>query len=91
MIRQTDDGVVIEVRVRPNSKRFALIEKDGKLVLEVTSPPQEGKANLEIVKGLKRLFGKDVEILRGLRGREKLVLIRGARREEICFLLESNK
>lgn len=83
MIRQTGNGVLIEVRVKPNSKRFALTRKDGQLVLEVTSPPQEGKANLEIVKCLKRLFGKDVEIVRGLKGKGKVILIKGAKISDI--------
>ena len=83
MMKQTGEGVLIEVRVKTNAKSFALYEKDGKLILEVTSPPQEGKANLEIVKGLKKLFGRDVEILRGFKGRDKTILIRGARLEEI--------
>jgi uncharacterized protein (TIGR00251 family) len=83
MIKQTENGVLIEVRIKPNSKRFALSEKNGQPILEVTSPPREGKANLEIVKGLKRLFGKDVEIVKGSKSREKLILVKNADKEEI--------
>ena len=82
-IKQTGNGVLIRVRVKPDSKRFALARKGGQLILEVTSPPKEGKANLEIVKGLKRMFGKDVEIVKGFRSREKVVLIKGSKKEEI--------
>ena len=89
MMQQRKEGVLIEVRVKPNAKSFALYEKEGRLILEVTSPPQEGKANAEIVKGLKRLFGRDVEIVRGFKGRDKSILIRDAKVEEICYLLES--
>lgn len=85
-IRETADGVLMEVRVKPNSRRFALSRKDGQLVLEVTSPPQEGKANMEIVKGLRKLLGKDVAIVRGLKGREKTILLRGAKLKEIISL-----
>ncbi len=47
------------------------------------SPPKEGKANLEIVKGLKRIFRKDVEIVKGFKGREKVILVKGAELWEI--------
>lgn len=83
MIRQTENGVLIEVKVRPNSKRFALIRRADHLILEVTSPPKEGRANLEILKGLKRLFGRDVEIVKGRKSREKVILVKNANKEEI--------
>lgn len=81
MIRQTENGVLIEVKVRPNSKRFALVKKEDQLILEVVSPARAGKANLEIVKGLKRLFGREVEIVKGLRERRKVILVKGAKTE----------
>ena len=83
MIRETADGVLLEIKVKPGSRRFALYEKDGKLILEVTSPPHEGKANLEIVKGLKRLLGKDVEIVSGFKAKDKVILVRGANKEDV--------
>lgn len=89
MMKETKDGLIIEVRVKPNSKRFALTRKDDQLILEVTSPAQEGKANMEIVKGLKRLFGKDVEIVSGLRSRDKVILVRGANLSEVSSRLQS--
>lgn len=83
MIKQTENGVLIGVRVKPNSKRFALSRKGDQLILEVVSPPKEGKANLEIVRGLKRIFGKDVEIVKGLKSKEKVILVRNTNKEEI--------
>lgn len=89
MLAQTKRGVLIKVRVKPNSKRFALTRKDDQIILEVTSPPREGKANTEIIKGLRRLFGKEVEIVGGLRSREKVILVIGADRGEIERLVLS--
>ena len=85
MIKQTENGVLIEVRIKPNSKRFALSKKGGQLILEVTSPPREGKANLEIVKGLKRLLRRDVEMVRGFKTRDKVILIKNFRKEDFKF------
>ncbi|NIO22895.1 MAG: YggU family protein [Candidatus Aenigmarchaeota archaeon] len=83
MIRQTEKGVLLEVRVKPNSKRFALIRKGDQLILEVTSPPREGRANLEIVRELKRRLGKDVEIVKGFKSREKVILVKNAKKEDL--------
>jgi len=83
MLKQTKNGVLIEVRVKPNSKRFALLRKGEKLILEVTSPPREGKANLEITRGLKRMFGRDTEIVKGFKGKEKVILVKSAELKEI--------
>ena len=83
MTKQNEKEILLKVRIKPNSKKFALSKKDGQLILEVTSPPKEGKANLEILKGLKRLLGKDVEIVKGFKSREKLILIKGLKKEEL--------
>lgn len=78
-LRETPEGVLIEVRVRTNANRFALALKEGRLILEVTSPPREGEANAEIVKELKRATKKDVEIVSGFKSKDKVLLIRGAK------------
>lgn len=82
-IERHKDGVLLSVRVKPSSRRFGFSEKDGTLILEVTSPPVEGKANTEIVKTLKKLLGHDVEIASGLKGKDKRILIRGATPDEV--------
>lgn len=78
MIRQTENGVLLEVKVKPNSKRFALSRKGDQLILEVTSPPKEGKANSEIIRELKKMFRKEVLILKGFKSREKIIFLNGA-------------
>lgn len=83
------DGVVIEVRVKPSSGRFRLTEREGVIILEVTSPPVEGRANTEIVKTLKKMTGKDVQILRGLKSKSKTILISDSTIEEVKSLIES--
>jgi uncharacterized protein (TIGR00251 family) len=84
MIMKTHpDGVLIEARVKPNSPKFSLSRKGDELVIEVTSPPQDGKANTEIVKSLRKLTGHGVEIVKGLKSRKKLILIMGSTPEEM--------
>lgn len=76
-------GVLIEVRVKTNSPKFTLSRSGDEVVIEVTSPPKEGKANTEIVKSLRKLTGHEVEIVKGLKGKKKLILIRDAEPEEM--------
>jgi uncharacterized protein (TIGR00251 family) len=83
MIKQTENGVIIGARIKPNSKRFALTRKNGRIIIEVISPPHEGKANVEVVKELKRMFKREVEIMKGLRSKDKVILVRGAEMSEI--------
>jgi uncharacterized protein (TIGR00251 family) len=87
-VRETPEGVLLEVRVKPNSDRFSLSRREGRLVLEVASPPREGEANTEIVKGLKRLFRKDIEIVRGLKGKDKVILVRDGKASEMEKAIE---
>lgn len=94
MIRQTEKGVIIKVRVKPNAKSFGFAIKDGHLIIEVASHPRRGRANLEVVKGLKKVFGKDAEIVKGFKSREKVILVKGMNTDEInrfLLSLESNK
>ncbi len=83
MLRETRNGVLVELRVRPDSGEFRFVKKGGKLVLEVVSPAKNGRANIEIVRKLKRMFGKDVRIVRGFKTRDKLILVIGAELKEI--------
>jgi len=78
-IKTHPKGVIIDVRVKTNSPRFSFSSD----LIEVRSPPQEGKANTEIIKNLKKLTGKDVEILKGLKSKNKLILIKKASEEEV--------
>ena len=75
--------MLIEVRVRTNSNSFSLYEKDGRLILEVKAPPREGEANAEIIKELRRALKKDVEIASGFKSKDKVLLVRNAKREDV--------
>jgi uncharacterized protein len=65
------------VRVKPGAKREAVGGRHGDaLVVAVTAPAIEGKANEAVRKALAKAFGvrkQDVEILAGERGRDKVV------------------
>lgn len=64
--------MILEVKVSPNAKSFGLGFKDGWKV-SVTSPPEKGKANAELVRELERLLGCPVRLMRGASGRRKVL------------------
>jgi len=65
----------IQVKVIPNSKTRGVEEKDGVFVVRVTSPPEKGKANKEVVEVLEKYFGKKARIISGHQSRRKIVEI----------------
>ena len=86
--RKTPEGLLVNVKVKPNSGRFKLHE-DG--MLEVKSPPIEGKANAEIMKKLKKMLGCEIKIVYGHSSREKMLLLMGMDAERLNKTLLENK
>ncbi len=85
-LEEVEEGVVITVHVTPNSKKNEISGYDPwkkALSVRVKAPPVEGKANRELEKFLKELFGKSARVISGEKSRVKKVLIVGCSREEI--------
>ncbi len=60
--------------MKPNSREFR-VEKisENEYIVYVKSPPVKGKANAELLKGLKKYFKRPVKIVSGESSRTKLV------------------
>ena len=75
----------IAVRVQPRARRDEIAgERGGALVVRVTAPPVEGKANDAVRKLLAERLGIArglVTVVRGASGRDKLVEIDGMETE----------
>lgn len=75
----------IQVKVKPNSnvqsiekispELFSEEDYEGFYLVRLKSSAEEGKANLELVKVLKKYFGKEVQIKSGFTSRMKIVEI----------------
>jgi len=67
---------LIAVKVKPNSPETKIIsEAPGEMVIEITAPAEQNKANIELIKFLSKKFGKNVKIVRGLTSKKKTVEI----------------
>lgn len=79
--------VVLRVRVMPRARANALsADGAGGLRARLMAPPVEGAANralIELVARALRVKRGDLEILRGARGRDKLVAVHGLSEAEV--------
>lgn len=67
---------VFEASVAPNSKAFsAAFEADGRLRVRLTEKAVENRANAELVRELSRILGVPVRIVRGAKGKRKLLAV----------------
>lgn len=85
-----EGGIAIRVRVVPRSSKSKVdgVVKNA-LRIRVHSPPLEGKANNELIELLARrlrVSKSNFKIVKGERGREKMVLVKGISEEEILSL-----
>ena len=88
LARESKNGALLNLRVSPRARNTSLdgMYGDSALKIRISSPPTDGRANAEIEGFLAGLFGvapSSVEIVRGVSGRDKVVLFRGAELGEI--------
>lgn len=90
-IRDHKDGATITVRVVPSASKNAIARGDAdRLVVRLTAPPVEGRANKELVRFLAKILGvppSSLTIIRGLTSRDKVVLVSGKKSEELTGIL----
>lgn len=66
----------ISVRVkRTGCKKTEIISEDGFVNLNVKGNPENGEANLEIVKFFSKKYKRSAKIVRGLKSKIKIVLL----------------
>ncbi|MBI4966418.1 MAG: YggU family protein [Desulfomonile tiedjei] len=80
-LRDHSEGVTIEARIAPNASRNAImLDSAGRLIIRLTAPPTEGKANKSLVKFLAKRLGvapSSITIVRGHASRDKVLLVSG--------------
>jgi len=69
--------MIISIKVYPSSGREEIIkisENDYKIYLKKSA--ESGKANIELIKILKKHFNKEAKIIKGLKNRNKIIELR---------------
>jgi hypothetical protein len=83
----------LDVLVRPRARRTGIVglRADGKLMLAVAAPPEDGRANEAVATLLAEALGvraRDVAIVRGARGRAKQIEVSGIEEAELQRRIE---
>jgi uncharacterized protein (TIGR00251 family) len=82
--------MLLDVRVQPRAKRNAVEVRDGRLVVRVTAPPADGKANAAACALIAKVLGvpkRSVKVHRGASSRDKVVSIDGMDEREVIRCL----
>ena len=86
------EGVILPVRAKPGARKTGIQgERNGALVVAVTAPPEDGRANAALVEVLHEQLGlkrSRIELLSGEKIRDKRFLLRDITRAEVEALVE---
>ncbi len=88
-LQKVSQGVIVDVFVKPNSKRFQLKREENELVALCSEAPVKGKVNKELLKQLSRFFGHKVELVSGFTSRQKRFLVSGIEAKQVEQMLQS--
>lgn len=79
MIREVEDGLIIKVKIVPNSSKNDIILEDEFVKVKVTAQPIENKANKALIEFFSKKFKipkTSIEILKGDTSKEKTLLFK---------------
>jgi uncharacterized protein (TIGR00251 family) len=80
---QTEEGVIVEVFVRPKARSFRIVVEGDEVVVFCEEEPVKGRVNREIVKEFSKLLRRKVGLLSGFTSKRKRLLIRDAEQSEV--------
>ena len=93
MIKTTSEGLLLKLKIVPNSSKNDIILEDEFIKVKVTAQPVENKANKALVEFLSKRFKipkTKIEILKGDTSKDKTILLRTddeKKRDEIISAL----
>ena len=79
MIKQIPEGLIVKIKIVPNSSKNDIILEDEFIKVKVTAQPIENKANKALVEFLSKTFKvpkTNIEILKGDTSKEKTLLFK---------------
>ena len=92
MIKETNEGFVVNLKISPNAKKNEIIKTDTELKIKITAQPIDGKANKALIEFLSKNFKipkTSIKILKGETSKEKTVLLKTSDTEKINNLKNS--
>ena len=74
MIKQTQDGITVNIKIVPNSSKNNIVIEDGFVKVKITAQPIEGKANKALIEYLSKIIKipkTKISIVKGDTSKEK--------------------
>lgn len=89
MIKEAADGILLKLKISPNSSKNEFIKSENELKLKITAPPVDGKANKFVIDFLSKKFKipkSSFDIIRGETSKEKTIFIKISSPEKAEFI-----
>ncbi|VVB61638.1 putative ACR, YggU family [uncultured archaeon] len=99
MFEIKENNVLISITAKPNSHKFKilideeeqkrdnsmqpLLSDENRIIVCLKNSPENNKANMELIKELKRLFKKEVSLISGGKAKKKKLLIHNITESEL--------
>ena len=69
--------MILKIKVKPNSKKQEMLKiSEKEYVISLKKPAVDNKANMELIKMLKKKFNKDIKIIKGQKIRNKIIEVK---------------
>jgi uncharacterized protein len=88
-LKKIEDGVLVEVFVKPNANHFKVTFNDDEILVFCTEAPVKGKVNKELVQEFSKLFHARVALVSGVTSKRKRLVIKGVAKNEVEQLLRT--
>lgn len=91
MLKETKDGLIVNIKISPNSKRNEIVREEEYTKIKITAQPIDGKANKALVEFLSKNFKipkTSIKILKGETSKEKTILFETKDEEKLQKLKE---
>ena len=89
MIRETKDGIIVQLKISPNASKNAVSKDETGVKIKLTAQPVEGKANKALIEFLSKQFQipkTSIIILKGETSKDKTLLIKVSDSDKIALL-----
>ena len=92
MVKETKDGLIVNIKIAPNSKKNEIIREEEFVKIKITAQPIYGKANKALIEFLSKNFKipkTSIKILKGETSKEKTILFETQDEEKLTKLKET--
>ena len=88
-LQEISQGVILDVYVKPGSKKFRLELDEDMLIISCREAPVKGEVNKELLKQFSRLFGRKIELVSGFTSKQKKFLVSDINAKDVITILTS--